>query len=90
MGTSTDRFDYLRENMRSAAKEDPEYAKQKELYRKIKVFCTACNTPDIVCETSVCHFYSLKAKAISEAEAEERHFGAYNRKRFEMKGRDPR
>jgi hypothetical protein len=88
MGVSTDRFEYLRENMRSADKNDPDYEQQKILYRKIKVFCTACNTPDEVCKASVCHFYSLKAKAISESESENRHFGAYSNKRFEMKGQE--
>jgi len=78
MGLATDRFDHLRDTMREGNNADPEYAKQKALYKKIRVFCTACNTPDLVCQTSVCHFYSLKIKAISEAAGEERKFGAGN------------
>ncbi len=81
MGLSTDRFEYLREVVRENDREDPEFAKQKALYKKIRIFCTTCNTPDIVCKTSVCHFYSLKLKAISEAEAEERRFGAAARRK---------
>lgn len=88
MGQSTDRFEHLRDTMRQGDRQDPEFEKQKALYKKIRLFCTSCNTPDKVCEASVCHFYSLKAKAISEAEAEERHFGAYNRQTFEMKGQE--
>ena len=78
MGLATDRFDHLRDKMRAGAdsSDDPEYARQRALYKKIRVFCTACNTPDIVCQTSVCHFYSLKIKAISEEEGEQRRFGA--------------
>ncbi len=86
MGTSVDRFDYLRDVMREGDRADPEFEKQKALYRKIKQFCTTCNTPDPVCKASECHFYSLKVKAISEEESENRHFGAYNRQKFEMKG----
>jgi hypothetical protein len=88
MGISTDRFEYLREVMREGDRQDPEFEKQKALYKKVRQFCTACNTPDNVCKTSVCHFYSLKVKAISEAEAENRHFGAYARQKFEMKGQE--
>lgn len=88
MGLSTDRFEYLRETMREGDREEADFDKQKALYKKIRQFCTACNTPDLVCETSVCHFYSLKVKAISEAESEVRHFGAYKNQKFEMKGQE--
>ncbi len=86
MGVSTDRFDYLKDTMREGDRAAEEFKEQKALYKKIRMFCTTCNTPDIVCKTSVCHFYSLKVKAISEAESEYRHFGAYNKQKFEMKG----
>ena len=76
MGLSTDRFDHLKQVIRESDKQDPEFEKQKVLYKKIRIFCTTCNTPDIVCKTSVCHFYSLKVKAISEEEGEQRRFGA--------------
>jgi hypothetical protein len=88
MGLSTDRFEYLREVVRENDREDPEYTKNKAMYRKIREFCTACNTPDPVCQASVCHFYSLKIKAISDESSENRHFGAYKGQRFEMKGRE--
>lgn len=88
MGISTDRFDYLRDTMKSGDRQEEDFDKQKALYKKIRVFCTACNTPDLVCKTSVCHFYSLKVKAISEEEAESRRFGAYNKQKFEMKGQE--
>ncbi len=88
MGISTDRFDYLRDTMKNGDRQEEDFDKQKALYKKIRVFCTACNTPDPVCITSVCHFYSLKVKAISEEEAEKRHFGAYNKQNFEMKGQE--
>lgn len=80
MGLATDRFDYLRETMRDADRQDPDYDKQKSLYKKIRMFCTTCNTPDIVCKTSVCHFYSLKIKAISEEEGEQRRHGSQARR----------
>lgn len=76
MGLSTDRFDHLKQVIREGDKQAPEFEKQKALYKKIRIFCTTCNTPDIVCKTSVCHFYSLKIKAISEEEGEQRRFGA--------------
>ena len=76
MGLSTNRFDHLKEVMREGDREDPEFAKQKALYKKIRVFCTTCNTPDIVCKTSVCHFYSLKLKAISEEQGAQRRYGS--------------
>jgi hypothetical protein len=81
-------FDYLKESMREGDRVEPDFDSQKALYRKIRMFCTTCNTPDEVCKTSVCHFYSLKVKAISEEEAENRRFGAYNKQRFEMKGQE--
>ena len=34
MGLSTDRFEYLREVVRENDREDPEYAKNKAMYRK--------------------------------------------------------
>ncbi len=88
MGLSTDRFEYLRDVMREGDRQDPEFDQQKALYKKIRQFCTACNTPDPVCKASVCHFYSLKVKAISEAESEMRRFGAYAQQKFEMKGQE--
>ena len=88
MGQSTDRFEHLREVMRTGDRQEPDFEKQKALYKKIRQFCTACNTPDIVCQTSVCHFYSLKVKAISEDEGEVRHYGAYREQRFELKGQE--
>ena len=75
MGVANDRFEYLREPIKSGEADDA----QKALYKKIRVFCAACNSPDAICISSVCHFYSLKPKAIEDTGVGKGKFGANTR-----------